>query len=465
MDREIYLVPKSRLRLKRSRRKLFLPVLCLVVVVFFFSLPSVYKSFLGSQSEAVVPGHVSKEKDASGSQASHPLNASDGSSDPQLGTGKKAAGAVGAEEKKVRTKPFRVQAGDTASSILADYLRTSEILLLSRECRDVFPLHQIKAGQEYRLLFRKSELIGFEYDIDQKNKLHVSLEDGEFRASKEKIDYVTRQKLIQGRIETSLFEAVDTAGGTASLAVALAGIFAWDVDFIRDVRQGDTFRILVTERYRRGEFIGYGKIKAARFVNQGEEFNAFRYQTRKGRSEYFNAKGQALRKTFLKAPLRFTRISSGYSWKRKHPILDKVRPHLGIDYAASRGTPIKSVADGRVIAKDYVGGGGNYLKIRHPNGYVSVYNHMSRYARGIRPGKEVKQGRVIGYVGSTGMSTGPHLDYRVKRHGEYINPRKIESEPVESIPQQEMDAFRGSIRPLRAALDKKEKDLASLGPD
>ncbi|MCF8031101.1 MAG: M23 family metallopeptidase [Desulfohalobiaceae bacterium] len=455
---------KSKLRLKRSKRKLFLPVLFLGVAVLFLFLVSVHKSFLVRQTKAVVPGFGSEGTYASRVEAI-PLNPVDWNSKLQSGTGKKAARAAGAEEEKVRTKRFRIQAGDTASSVLADYLSTSEIVLLSRECRDIFPLHRIKAGQEYRLLFRESELIGFEYDIDEENKLHVCLEDGEFLANKEKIDYTTRQKLIQGRIETSLFEAVDTAGGTASLAVALADIFAWDVDFIRDVRQGDTFRILVAERYRRGEFVGYGKIKAARFVNSGEEFNAFRYQTRKGRSDYFNAKGQALRKTFLKAPLHFTRISSGYTWKRKHPILDKVRPHLGIDYAAPTGTPIKSVADGRVIAKGYGNGGGNYLKIRHPNGYVSVYNHMIRYAGGIRPGKVVKQGRVIGYVGSTGVSTGPHLDYRVKRHGKYINPRKIESEPVESIPQPEMAEFRRSIRPLRAALDKKGTDLASIALD
>jgi murein DD-endopeptidase MepM/ murein hydrolase activator NlpD len=228
------------------------------------------------------------------------------------------------------------------------------------------------------------------------------------------------------------------------------------------VREDDTFRILATERYRRGEFVGYGAIKAARFVNQGEEYNAFLYRTRKDREEYFDAQGRALRKTFLKAPLNFTRISSGYTWRRKHPVLNRVRPHLGIDYAAPRGTPIKSVAKGEVIAKSYSRGAGNYLKIRHPKHYVTVYNHMYRYASGIYRGKEVEQGDVIGYVGSTGLSTGPHLDYRVKRYGKYRNPRKIESEPVKSVPESEMTAFRRTIQPLRAALDQKGPELAAI---
>jgi murein DD-endopeptidase MepM/ murein hydrolase activator NlpD len=342
----------------------------------------------------------------------------------------------------------------------------SEIYRLSRACREAYPLNRIKTGHEYRLLFRDEQLVGFEYDIDAETKLHVAIEEGSFRARTVGIDYDTRDKLIRGRIEASLFEAVEEAGGTAPLAIALSEIFAWDVDFIRDVREGDSFRLLVVERYRRGEFVGFGSIKAARFVNRGREFNAFLYRTSGGRKEYFDSQGRALRKTFLKAPLHFSRISSGYTWKRKHPILDTVRPHLGIDYAAPRGTPIKSVAKGRVIAKSYSRGAGNYVKIRHPNHYVTVYNHMSRYAAGIHVGVELEQGRVIGYVGSTGLSTGPHLDYRVKRFGKYRNPRKIKSKPVKSVPESEMADFRQSIRPLRAALDQEEgAELAALSRD
>jgi murein DD-endopeptidase MepM/ murein hydrolase activator NlpD len=434
--------------------------------LFLLSLASFHKNSLVRRTGAVGPEYVSSED----LEADACL--------PDLGLLPPMPSPQGAQEKPVptpdrdeaasagsgssRTKRFRIQPGDTATSILADYLSPSDIYRLSRECRDAHPLNRIKAGHEYRLIFRNSTLTGFEYDIDAETKLSVNLGEGEFRASKEEIAYDTEEKLFSGRIETNLFEAVEAAGGTASLAISLSEIFAWDIDFIRDVREDDTFRILATERYRRGEFVGYGAIKAARFVNQGEEYNAFLYRTRKDREEYFDAQGRALRKTFLKAPLNFTRISSGYTWRRKHPVLNRVRPHLGIDYAAPRGTPIKSVAKGEVIAKSYSRGAGNYLKIRHPKHYVTVYNHMYRYASGIYRGKEVEQGDVIGYVGSTGLSTGPHLDYRVKRYGKYRNPRKIESEPVKSVPESEMTAFRRTIQPLRAALDQKGPELAAI---
>jgi len=463
--------PLGRVRLKRSRKKHGVLALGLVGLAFLLSLVSLHKYFTVERIAAVVSEPAAAE-DASASAEALPLNLAAWESGPLLhgeseaaGHGAPETGAGGEAQDPVRTQRHHVESGDTATSLLADYLSPSDIHLLSRECRDVHPLRKIKTGHEYRLRFRGERLIGFEYDIDTESKLSVAIEDGGFRASKEAIDYTTRKKLVQGRIETSLFEAVEEAGGTAALAISLSQIFAWDIDFIRDVREGDSFRFLVAERYRHDEFVGYGRIQAARFVNQGEEYNAFLYRTAQGRREYFNAEGQALRKTFLKAPLNFTRISSGYTWKRKHPILDKVRPHLGIDYAAPRGTPIKSVAKGEVIKRSYAHGAGNYLKIRHPNHYVTVYNHMTSFASGTRPGTEVEQGEVIGYVGSTGLSTGPHLDYRVKRYGKYQNPRKIESEPVKSVAGSEMSAFREAIQPLRAALDSGETELAVLSSE
>jgi len=463
----VYAEPLSRVRLKRSRKRLVGCVLGLSMALFLVSLISFHKGSLVRQTKAVGPQSGSVEGNLTDPRRLA-RDVPDGLENPfPLSRGEIAAAPeeraqASAERNSTRTRCLRVESGDTATSLLSEHLSPSDILRLSRECRDVYPLNRIKTGREYRLLFRDDQLVGFEYDIDAEAKLHVAIEDGDFRASREGIEYDTRDKLIRGRIETSLFEAVEEAGGTASLAIALSQIFAWDIDFIRDVRQGDSFRFLVAERYRRGEFVGYGSIKAARFVNRGEEFNAFLYRTAEGREDYFDAQGRALRKTFLKAPLKFSRISSGYTWKRKHPILDTVRPHLGIDYAAPRGTPIKSVAKGRVIAKGYSRQAGNYIKIRHPSHYVTVYNHMSRYARGIHSGVELEQGRVIGYVGSTGLSTGPHLDYRVKRYGKYRNPRKIESKPVKSVPESEMAAFHQAIGPLRAALDSGGSELAAL---
>lgn len=439
--------------------------LCLCAALFFLSLVSLHQFFHVPRTNALEKDDVASESIAPEARIL-PLNSDipelvpSSSQKPDTVDPSGSKDAPNTEASPVTTKRFQVQPGDTASSILGEYLSPSRIYRLSRKCRDIYPLNRIKTGHEYRLLFQDSALSGFEYDIDSESKLRVRRDGGKLRVSKEEIDYETREKLISGRIKTNLFDSVEAAGGTASLAISLAEIFGWDIDFIRDVRENDAFRILVTERYRRGEFVGYGRIRAARFVNRGDKFDAFLYETRNGRDEYFDEEGRAMRKTFLKAPLNFTRISSGYTWKRKHPVLNKVRPHLGIDYAAPRGTPIKSVAKGQVIAKDYSRGGGNYLKIRHPNHYVTVYNHMSRYASGIYPGKELEQGQVVGYVGSTGLSTGPHLDYRVKKFGEYKNPRKIESKPVKSVPESEMSAFRSTIQPLRAALDQKGPELA-----
>jgi murein DD-endopeptidase MepM/ murein hydrolase activator NlpD len=222
--------------------------------------------------------------------------------------------------------------------------------------------------------------------------------------------------------------------------------------------------LIVEKRYRKGLFENYGDILAAQFVNQGREFQAFRY-TLSDRTEFFNAKGEAVRKTFLKAPLHFTRISSGYSLHRRHPILNVVRPHRGIDYAAPVGTPIKTVADGVVICRRYDRHAGRYVKVRHCNGYVTVYNHMSRFARDVKRGSRVEQGQVIGYVGSTGLSTGPHLDFRVKKNGHYLNPLKIKSEPAKPVPQQEMQAFQDTIKPLVAVLEGQKPYFAMFSKE
>jgi murein DD-endopeptidase MepM/ murein hydrolase activator NlpD len=198
----------------------------------------------------------------------------------------------------------------------------------------------------------------------------------------------------------------------------------------------------VEKRFRKGNPAGYGHILALDFHNRDRTFKAFRYTDADGRTSYFDERGQSMRKAFLKAPLSFTRISSGYSNRRFHPILKRWRPHHGIDYAAPTGTPIRTIGDGVVTAKAYDKAAGRYVKIRHPRGYETVYNHMSRFGKSIRTGKQVKQGEVIGYVGTTGYATGPHLDFRVKRHGSYVNPLNMKSPPTNPVPAQEMARFR-----------------------
>ncbi|MCF8106609.1 MAG: peptidoglycan DD-metalloendopeptidase family protein [Desulfohalobiaceae bacterium] len=368
-------------------------------------------------------------------------------------SGNKSSAKIEVPDEGLRVEEKTVQPGQTVTDLLADHLNASDIYYLSKQCSDVFSLRKVRSGNSYRLYFNGETLSGFEYDIDASDKLSVEIDQGNFAVNKKSIEYDVTPHLVQGRIESSLFESVGNTGESDQLAVELADIFAWDIDFIRDIRKGDSFRLIVEKRYRKGKWAGYGDILAARFVNQGRTYQAFLFSRDNGEKEYFDAKGQAVRKSFLKAPLHFSRISSGYSLNRMHPILKQVRPHQGIDYAAPQGTPIKSVGDGTVITRAYHKGNGNYIQIRHPNSYVTMYNHLSRFASGIRKGKRVVQGQVIGYVGTTGLSTGPHLDYRVKKHGRYVNPLKVESTPCEPVPKGEQDRFFSQIKPLLAVLE------------
>jgi murein DD-endopeptidase MepM/ murein hydrolase activator NlpD len=243
---------------------------------------------------------------------------------------------------------------------------------------------------------------------------------------------------------------VAEAGETPALAIRLADIFAWDIDFIRDIRVGDTFVAVVEKRSRDGQFVGYGRIEAAQFVNQGEAYHGFLFADAQGNAQYFDEQGRSLRKAFLKAPLNFTRISSGFTLNRLHPVLGYRRPHPAIAYAAPMGTPVKTVGDGVVLQRGWDKGGGNYIKIRHNGVYETVYMHLKGFAKGIANGARVRQGQVIGYVGSTGMSTGPHLDFRMKKNGTYINPRTIKSPPADPVARERMAEFMSHIQPLMA---------------
>jgi len=346
-----------------------------------------------------------------------------------------------------------VESGDTASDILGEYFNSTQIYRLSEKSESVHPLRRIKTGQEYSFYKQDDKITKFVYNIDDEKKLCVDFQNNGFEITKKDIEYNVKKKLVKDEIDSSLFKSIEKRGESVKLAIKLAGIFAWDIDFIRDLRKGDSFELIVEKKFLENEFCGYGRILAAQFVNKGKTYRAFLYSQDESNSEYFRADGRAVRKNFLKAPLNYSRISSTYTWERRHPILDKVRPHLGIDYAAPSGTPIESVADGRIIKKSYAREAGHYLKIRHKNGYVTVYNHMTSYARGIKEGKQVDQGETIGYVGSTGLATGPHLDYRVKKYGEYINPLNIDSKPVEPVPENKIKEFKKSIRPLLAVLN------------
>lgn len=354
---------------------------------------------------------------------------------------------------KISVQEGTIQAGQTITSLLGDYLTPAQIYALADECSEVHSLKRIKTGQAYRIRFADGLLRDFEYEIDDKTKLQVQKDGDNFVVRKKDIVYDIQRILVRAEIENSLFQAATKIGESSALPVRIAQIFAWDVDFVKDIRSGDSFRALIEKRYRKGKFAGYGKILAARFVNKGTEFNAFLFEDSGGRCDYYDQDGNSVRKAFLKAPLEFSRISSGYTHSRMHPILKIRRPHLAIDYAAPRGTPIKAIGDGKIVTRSYAKGAGRYVKVRHNSVYTSVYNHMCRFARGLRVGKRVKQGETIGYVGATGYATGPHLDFRMKKNGKYVNPLKIKSPPVEPVPEKDLPHFKKTVNPLMAALE------------
>mgnify|MGYP005840357469 CR=1 FL=1 len=359
-------------------------------------------------------------------------------------------------------RPGVVQRGDTLSSLLRGGLDPAEIHRLAQAVEPVFPVSRIAAGRPYEVWEVAGSLESFRYEIDRETRLVVSRGEGGFRVSREPIPYEVETDVVTGAIRTSLFEAVSESGESPELALALAEIFAWDIDFLLDIRKGDTFQALVERRFREGEPAGYGRVLAARFVNRGDAYHAVWFQDGDRPAGYYDLGGNSLRKAFLKAPLTFTRISSGFSNKRFHPITQTWKAHPAIDYAAPTGTPIKTVGDGVVTQKGFTSGNGNYVRIRHNGSYETLYLHMSRFAKGLVKGKRVSQGDVIGYVGSTGLATGPHLCFRMYRGGSPVNPMRIQTPSADPVSPDRMEEFEALAARLTARFDPEHLEQASL---
>ena len=245
-----------------------------------------------------------------------------------------------------------------------------------------------------------------------------------------------------GVIDNSLFLTSQSIGLPDNLTMRLAQIFQWDIDFVLDIRPGDEFFLVFQEQYLDSEFIGHGAILAARFINQGKSYTAVRYTNEAGDADYFDPDGLSMRKAFLRAPVEFSRISSSFNLRRKHPLYKTVRPHRGIDYAAPRGTPILAAGDGKVEQASRTKANGNYVVIKHGEQFVTKYLHLSKFARSIRAGQRVKQGQTIGYVGATGYATGPHLHYEFLVNGVHQNPRTVDLPEAQPVPAAEQNRFR-----------------------
>ena len=263
----------------------------------------------------------------------------------------------------------------------------------------------------------------------------------------------TEQRYADVTINTSLWVDMIDSGVSPELIISLSDIYAWTVDFF-GLQKGDRFRVLYEEKLCDGEVVAVDTVRYAIFSRGKEHLPSIMFDQKDGGNIYWNEKGESMRKAFLKAPLKFSRISSGFSYARRHPVTKKVRPHTGVDYAAPKGTPVMTIGDGTVTSIKYEGAGGNTVRIRHNSVYSTAYLHLSGYAKGLKVGQRVRQGQVIGYVGSTGRSTGPHLDFRVWKNGSAINPLKMQSPPAEPIKKASLEAFQAAHEKYRAQVDE-----------
>lgn len=327
--------------------------------------------------------------------------------------------------------PGQVRKGQNLSDILVSKgISMAKIDEISKKSILTFDVRKMKVNNPYYFFMNKknaSKPDYFIYEINPVDYVVYDLSDS-LRIYKEKKPIETLIKSASGVITSSLWNALEAQALDYNLALTLSEIYAWSIDFY-GLQKGDKFRVVFEENFVYGKSIGIGRVYASEFVHNKESFYAFQF-TQDNEDGYYDDKGQSLKKAFLKAPLKFSRISSQFSNARFHPVLKIYRPHHGVDYAAPTGTPVMSIGDGTVIAKAYqAAGGGNYLKIKHNSVYTTSYMHLSGYAPGITTGSHVRQGQVIGYVGATGLASGPHLDFRVFFNGSPIDPLKVKSEP------------------------------------
>jgi murein DD-endopeptidase MepM/ murein hydrolase activator NlpD len=436
------------------------------VIIFSFATPRETQSSIDRSASGFTTRHDMESEYEQDSEATEDLEQGEAQSETQ-GEAQGSEEMRGLPETAAPREPEitrmtdTVKSGDTPTTLLEGHLGLSEIYSLCDESQDVYPLQNLKAGQPWTMIYSDNALIGLEYEIDANERLVVSMTDAGYEFRREAIPFEVEKKTVSGIIESSFFGAVTQAGESEDLALRLANIFAYDVDFMRDLRTGDSFTAIIEKRFREGNFYGYGELSAASFTNQGQTYYAFRFTDSKGNTAYYDQNGRPLRKAFLKSPLPFTRISSGYSMNRLHPILGYRRPHQGIDYAAPTGTPISTVADGVIAEASSNNSQGRYVRVLHSNGYETIYNHMNKFAKNAKKGTKVKQGAVIGYVGSTGYATGPHLDFRMRQNGQLINPLKLKMMPAEPIAAKEMPAFKAAIADYRTQL---ERSLQAANP-
>lgn len=349
----------------------------------------------------------------------------------------------------------RIQSGDTIATLLSRLeVNNQEAMNFLRDARDMKAIHQLVAGKTIHVQTTAAgELLLLRYFPGGSEQLVMEKSGDVFKPSTQPAKLETHIQMKSGVINSSLFAAVDGAGVPDSVATQIVDILASEIDFHRDLRKGDRFTVVYDSLYGNGEPARAGRVLAVEFVNQGTPYRALYFQVENGESGYYTPDGKSLKKAFLRSPLEFSRISSGFSTGRFHPVLKTWRAHKGIDYAAPTGTGVKAAADGTVAFAGWQGGYGNVIFLQHRGSYSTVYGHLSAFAKGLRKGQHVRQGDIIGRVGATGMATGPHLHYEFRYNDVQRDPLKVAMPPAQPVPPKHMAAFYEHTKSSMARLD------------
>lgn len=392
------------------------------------------------------PGSSSPSPD-NGSRTARHFSARSTASDPA------APGPANNSGIESNWRPVTVRAGDNLSLIFEREQFSAKTLdLIMAAGSDANRLAHLRPGQELQFLVVDGRVDAVRMDMSHWQRLEVRREDSSFIAQIIDSDVETRMQRASGLITDSLFLSGQRAGLDDALLMDLISIYAWDVDFALEVRAGDSFKVLYEEYFRDGKRVGTGPILAAEFTNQGKSYVSVRYTAADGHSDYYSSDGMAMRKAFLRTPLNFTRISSTFSLGRRHPILNRIRAHRGVDYAAPQGTPVKAAGDGTIVYVGSKGGYGRTVVLRHGSKYSTLYAHLSRYGSSLKAGDRVQQGKVIGYVGMSGLATGPHLHYEFQVAGVHRNPLTVDLPKALPIDSGQLGRFQQQTAPLLAHL-------------
>ncbi|MFB6212682.1 MAG: peptidoglycan DD-metalloendopeptidase family protein [Candidatus Magasanikbacteria bacterium] len=373
---------------------------------------------------------------------------------------KKVISGASAQQEKVKPKKevrkYQVKKGDNFSAILSKFgfsRKTSNKIF--QDVKDVYDFSNIETGNLFHFVYLKDEIQRIKYDINQKKQVVLERNSSSsltFSASSKKIPYKIRHKKVEATIDSSLFTDARKNNVPDEVILQMSEIFAWDIDFSAEIKKGDSFSLVYRKLYRNGRFVDSGRIVAARFNNQEKNYWAFYFKKKKGDGSYYDMKGRSMKKQFLRSPLNYSHISSGFSYNRLNPVTRSYGAHRAVDYAAPPGTPVYATGDGRISYAGWGQGKGLFVKIRHGGVYTTIYAHLSDLARGVKTGTRVEQGSVIGYVGSTGMSTGPHLHYVMKKYGRHINPLTVDLPEGKPLPKKYKDEFQKVVEKYKPKL-------------